>query len=101
MRTDEEMLRAAQANALIGGVIDACALEHGGLVPHVEAVVVVWEGTTPDGEGAAGVIAMTAEGECAPSGAALQMLGGAVKVIGALTGGDDPEEESEEGSREG
>jgi hypothetical protein len=94
MRTDEEMLHAAQANALIGGLVDAVALEKGGLAPQVADIVVVWTDRREDDE--ASMMAFNGDGEVSLTRQTVSMLSGAVfAALDALGGRDDePTDES-------
>ena len=95
MRTSEEMLRAAQSNAVIGGAVDAVALEVGGLAPRIEKAVVAWEGCQAGGEEVRGLIAVGSDG-CPLDGVeVVRMLGAAVQVM-ATALGDEEDGDGEE-----
>jgi len=96
MRTSEEMLRAAQSNAVIGGAVDAVALEVGGLAPQIAKAVVAWEGRQADGEAVAGLIAVGADG-CPLYGVeVVRMLGAAVQVMATALGHEQDEDAEED-----
>jgi len=63
MRSDEEMMAAAQSNLVIGGVTDALALTRGERTPRVWRAVVVFDAEMPDGTDAGGVMAVTADAQ--------------------------------------
>ena len=62
MRTDDEMVRSAQASLLIGGLVDALALRLGGITPTVDRVAVAFEGTWADGQEFVGGVLSTTVG---------------------------------------
>lgn len=97
MRSDEEMVVAAQANLLIGGVTDALALKSGGMAPRIRRAVVVYEGVMPDGTDGGGVVAMTADGEFVPADRVVRMLGQATSAVAECLCGEEEGEEDDDG----